>query len=318
MFPRIPNGSYVDHDKTELRRRGPLFPLVVILLLAAGFYLYEAPDRSWVSYLERVQIMLSGGEAKDDPVEAVESDAVPEEQVADLIDQPDSVQSPPVAAEKQQSDQVKALPLQLDVSIGLGFRPVGFKIAAVSQAIPLSRKPERPLRHLPNPASSSQWYGTINLAHGFEYGFVLDLGAEGYRMFIDLNRNGDLRDDGEPLVNQGDGVFAHRLILPLAKVTGIPKLTGEYRLWIFTDASGLDEGKIQYYSMTQLQGELLLQGKRYTAFLADNGPVDGDYRNDGISIDLNGDGKIERASEFFPPAKDTLIDGVTYRFVVTR
>ncbi len=315
MFSRIPNNRYTDPNGTERRRHGPLFPLIVLLVLAACFYLYEAPDRSWASYLERLQIMLSGGESPDSPVAAAESDAEP---VADLIDKPGPVQSPPVATENQQSEQIEAAPLQLDVSIGLGFRPVGFKIAAVSQAIQLSRKPGKPLRHLPNLASPRQWYGVINLAHGFEYRFVLDQGSNGYRMFIDLNRNGDLRDDGEPLLNQGNGDFAHRLALPLAKVTGISKLAGEYRLWIFTNPDGLEEGRILYYSMTQLQGELLLQGKRYTAFLADNGPVDGDYRNDGISIDLNGDGRIERASEFFPPDKVALIDGVTYRFIITR
>ncbi|MEJ2529421.1 MAG: hypothetical protein P8Z39_04910, partial [Gammaproteobacteria bacterium] len=294
MFSRIPNGSYVDRNGREPRRRGPLFPLVIILVLAAGFYLYEAPEQSWASYMERLQILLGAEETKDDPVAAEKSDAAPEESAAELHDQPDLVESAPIAAEKQPSDQIKITPLQLDVSIGLGFRPVGFKIAAVSQTIPLSRKPGGQLRHLPTLASTQPWYGVINLAHGSEYGFVLDLAAGGSRMFIDLNRNGDLRDDGEPLVNQGDGAFAHQLALPLAKVTGIPKLTGVYRLWIFTDPASLEKGKIRYYSMTQLQGVLLLKGRRYTAFLADNGPVDGDYRNDGISIDLDGDGKIER------------------------
>jgi len=75
---------------------------------------------------------------------------------------------------------------------------------------------------------------------------------------------------------------------------------------------------MRYYSMTQLQGDLLLKGKRYTAYLADNGPVDGDYRNDGISIDLNGDGKIDRKSELFPLGKPALINGEMYSFRITR
>ena len=166
--------------------------------------------------------MLRAGEAKDDPVVVEKSDAAPEGPADDLLAQSDPVKSAPIAVEKQALDQIKITPLQLDVSIGLGFRPVGFKIAAVSQAISLSRKPGKLLRHLPNLASSQRWYGVINLAHGSEYGFVLDLAAGGSRMFVDLNRNGDLRDDGEPLVNQGSGVFAHQLTLSLAKLTGIP------------------------------------------------------------------------------------------------
>jgi hypothetical protein len=285
-----------------------LFPLFVILVLAAGFYLYQMPDQPWGPYLERLQNLLSDRDGEKDPVISSEPTAGPAV--------PGSASTNKVEPAKSQPAVVS--PVQLDVSIGLGFRPVGFNIAAVSQAITLSQEPGKRLRHLPGFASPRQWYGVIKLAHGQEYRFALDLGGEGHRMFIDHNRNGDLRDDGEPLVNQGKGLFASRWLLPLAKVTGIPKLTGDYQLWIYTNPASWGNEQILYYSMTQLRGELLLKGERYTAFLADNGPVDGDYRNDGISIDLNGDGKIERESEFFPKGQDALIDGVSYRFTVTR
>ncbi len=209
-------------------------------------------------------------------------------------------------------------PVQLDISIGLGFKPAGFRIGAVSKNISLSSQPGRRMHRLPRFDALQQSYGVIKLAHGQEYSFALDLAAAGYRMFLDRNRNGDLRDDGEPLVNQGKGLFATKIILPLARVSGISKLEGEYRLWLFTNPASWKRGKMLYYSMTQLRGELVLNGRRYTAYLADNGPVDGDYRNDGISIDLNGDGKINRGTEQFPPGKPATIDGASYRFRIIR
>lgn len=313
---RVADANYVGRDDLKRGRYGPLFPLFIILGVAAGYYLYAMSDRPWSVYLERLQYLLNERGGKGVQVQATGPAAKP---VGAASDQVEPFNSPPGAIPQQETQQRPAqLPLQLDISIGLGFRPTGFKISAVPQAIGLSRKPGKPLRHLPSLASPQPWYGAIKLSDGSGYGFALDQGAAGYSMYLDRNRNGDLRDDGAPLVNQGDGLFATRVALPLPKVTGIPQLTGEYQLWLFTNPTSLEDGTILYYSMTQLQGELLLQGKRYTAFLADNGPVDGDYRNDGISIDLDADGKIERESEFFPPGKDALIDGATYRFVVTR
>lgn len=316
-FPRASNNTYIrrasGRDTPGRKRRGPLFPVLFILLLALGLYIYGMPSKPWEPYLERLQNLLSDRQGKRDPPKPTPSSAT---------NKVEPVKSPPPdispEATRPQSDQILATPIQLDISIGMGFRPVGFKIGAVSQAISLSKDPGKRLRRLPTFTSFQQRYGVIRLAHGQEYGFALDLAAAGFRMFIDRNRNGDLRDDGEPLVNQGKSLFASRLQLPLAQVSGIQGLKGDYQLWVFTNPGNWKNEKMLYYSMTQMRGELLLEGKRYTAFLADNGPVDGDYRNDGISIDMDGDGKIDRRTEFFPQGKDVLIGGVSYSFRVTR
>jgi len=303
------------------RRRGALFPVLFILILAAGLYIYQMPGRPLAPYLEQLRHFLSD---RDNTGSLPSYNAVPAKREPEVRKQEKSRQRTAVGKRSDKATMppanpsTSARPESLDISISLGFKPVGFRIGAVSRSITLSDHPERRMHRLPMFRAPHQRYGMIRLAHGREHGFALDLAASGYRLFFDRNRNGDLQDDGEPLLNQGKGLFASRILLPLAQVSGIPKLKGDYQLWLFTNPGNWKRGKMLYYSMTQLQGDLLLKGKRYTAYLADNGPVDGDYRNDGISIDLNGDGKINRRSELFPAGKPAMIDGKAYNFRITR
>lgn len=312
-------------DQTHGRRRSPIFPVLFILILAAGLYIYEMPGRPWAPYLEQLQRILSDRDdvgAMSGPETPPARKTAPDPLVQDNsgLGKTDRKMESVTASRPQAEilEHAKAKPVQLDISIGMGFRPAGFRIGAVSRSISLSPQPGKRMRRLPRFTAPQQRYGVIRLARGQEYGFALDLAASGYRMFLDRNRNGDLRDDGEPMLNQGKGLFAGKLILPLAQITGIPRLKGDYQLWVFTNPDSWNKGKILYYSMTQLQGELLLKGQRYTVYLADNGPVDGDYRNDGINIDLNGDGKINRGLELFPPGKPVRINGEAYSFRITK
>jgi hypothetical protein len=300
-------GDYGSHGR---RRQGAFFPVLFILLLAGGLYLYQMPGRPLEPYLEMVRQVLSDRDAVTPGPEAGM-----QERTRQLADVRGDMASPPAPPPGRKA---KASPMVVDVSIGLGFRSAGFRIGAVSRSITLSDQPGARMHRLPGFDAPRQRYGVIRLASGREHGFALDLAAAGYRMFLDRNRNGDLQDDGEPLLNQGKGLFASRINLPLSEVTGIPKLKGDYRLWLFTNPGSWSKGRMRFYSMTQLRGELLLNGRRYTAYLADNKPVDGDYRNDGISIDLDGDGKIDRRSEWFPPGRPAMIDGEAYSFRITR
>lgn len=202
--------------------------------------------------------------------------------------------------------------------IGSGFQPAGIKIGAVSRAVPLSGKPDRLLKRLPRFQGRQQKFGVIKFANGLQYRFAIDAAKNGYQLFLDQNRNGDLRDDGAPLPSRGNDLFATTVSLPLDVVTGIPALKGTYSLWLFTNKSAWKQNSLRFYSKTQLSGQLRLGGKVYTAYLADNYPADGDYRNDGISIDLNGNGKIERKTEYFAPDTVAQINGRLYRFDLRR
>lgn len=309
-----------DYRTPTRPHRNRIFPVLFILALAAGLYIYKMPERPWIPYLERLQHVLSDrGDVgvSPGPTHPPAGSVVPEPQVQE--ETVSSSESATVNRPQAESlDTSGVTPVQLDISIGMGFRPVGFKIGAVSQSISISPRPDQRMHRLPRFTAPQQRYGVIRLANGREYGFALDLAAAGYRMFLDRNRNGDLRDDGEPLTNQGRGLFASKLVFPLAQVTGIPRLKGEYRLWLFTDPENWNRGKMLYYCMTQLQGALLLKGRKYRVYLADNGPVDGDYRNDGISIDLNDDGKIDRNSELFAQGQPAVINGEKFSFRITK
>ena len=100
----------------------------------------------------------------------------------------------------------------------------------------------------------------------------------------------------------------------MALVTGRQYLGEDYLLWVFTGSKERPPASINYYARTQLRGEVRLATGRYTAYLADNQPTDGDFTNDGIAIDLNGDGRIDMIDEFFPPGRPALVKGYDYRF----
>ncbi len=206
----------------------------------------------------------------------------------------------------------------LEVSIGLGFRPVGFKIGAVSRVVPFSSRPGSLHRRLPNFQGPSQKYGSIDLANGRRHAFVLDTDPQGYQLYVDLNRNGDLTDDGAPLANQGKGRFANVLKLPLDRVSGISQLKGDMTLWIYSNDQSWREDTLRFYNRTQLAGQLQIKGQRYDAYLADNLIIDGNYLNDGISIDANGDGKIDRRSETLSPGDQITLNGERFSFTVVR
>jgi hypothetical protein len=302
-------------------------PLLIMLVIAAGIYIYEMPERPWQPYIdwdpyvewepyaeqmENLWGELFGEDNRGPVIEQARQGGVNSTQEKAT---PQTIPEPSVETVDPAS-VVEAI--RLDVSIGVGFRPVGFKIGAVTQAVKLSERPSPQISKLPKFISPHQRYGKISLAGGMEYSFALDLVSIDYQLYLDRNRNGDLSDDGSPYNNEGRNMFAGGLLFPLKDVTGVPELEGDYKIWLYTKEETWQRWKMLYFSMTQLQGELILSGKRYTAFLADNGPVDGDYRNDGINIDLDGNGKIDRETEFFPDGAVARIDGINYLFRVTH
>ncbi|MCG8429463.1 MAG: hypothetical protein MI754_19100 [Chromatiales bacterium] len=205
----------------------------------------------------------------------------------------------------------------LTLSIGKVFRPVGFVVAARYKDIPLFDQPDRLFKRLPELSGAGEKYGVIELQGGQQYRFVLDMAPKGYRLYLDRNRNGNLRDDGPAVVNAGKGLFANKLVFSLAKVTGIPKLQGDYTLWLFANNQSWQNSSLRAYSRTQLSGQLRLNGKVYRAYLTDSPSMDANYGNDGLGIDLNENGKIETV-EYLPPGGQIKVAGVTYRVKFTR
>ena len=145
---------------------------------------------------------------------------------------------------------------------------------------------------------------------------MLERTQQGVRLRFDYNRNGDFTDDGDAIESQNPDGFAAIVSLPLERVTGISALKGEYRLWVFT-SRGDTMTHLNYYVMTQLKGQLRLGGHFVTAYLAENVEIDGDYHNDGISLDLDDDGTIDREREFIPPGATLELGDSRLRFEIT-
>jgi hypothetical protein len=230
--------------------------------------------------------------------------------------EPEPVATPRLPQPVTPEDSVPPV-LEVPVVIGKGFKPVNFQMAAVSHHTPLGVHPPAALKRWPSLNPQPLRYGALQFASGAQILLVLDTSITGYRLFADRNGNGDLTDDGPEFGNQGSGLFAATLRLPMALVSGRRDLGEEYLLWLFTSDKERPPASISYYARTQLQGEVSLPMGRFTAFLADNQPIDGNFTNDGIAIDLDRDGRIDLGNEFFPPGRPAQIGGKRYRFSVS-
>ncbi len=219
-------------------------------------------------------------------------------------------ESAPPAVEVGGSEEVVTIP------IGLGFRPAGFKIGAVPQRLRLFSSPDRLFKRMPVLGSGQRRYGVLQLGEGREHRLLLEQTESGFRLHFDFNRNGDFLDDGDAIESRNPDGFAAAIGLPLDRVTGIAALKGEYKLWLFT-SRGDTMTHLNYYVMTQLKGQLRLGTHLVTAYLAENVVIDGDYRNDGISLDLDDDGSIDREREFIPPGAFLELGDSRLRFDIT-
>jgi hypothetical protein len=213
-----------------------------------------------------------------------------------------------------------ATPVQVSIRRD-GFTPVEMKVAASWKTLtPLSPTTPAGIRQEPVYRGGSQRYGTLWLGttENNRYDFVFDLVPGAHPLvYFDANQNGDLSDDGSLLTNQGSGIFATTIALPFRRLVKEVSFPGAYALWFFTNDSLWQRSAVAHYSRTQLKGTVHLAGKAYVAYIADTGDNDANLTNDGLSIDLNGDGAIDRQQEYFPPDQVAHIHGQDYVFVIT-
>ncbi len=177
-----------------------------------------------------------------------------------------------------------------------------------------NRRPKEIIRE-PAYEGTSQRYGFIKLGTRANntYHFVFDLvNGPHPRFYFDANGNGDLTDDHGPLANQGTGVFSTQIELPLNRIISQMTQPGDFLMWFFTNQDQWNKGLASHYSRTQMKGHIKLGGKTYPAFIMEQGVNDGDFTNDGIFIDLDENGKIDRKKEWVPPGKKAKIGNKEY------
>ena len=186
-------------------------------------------------------------------------------------------------------------------------------------ATQLSDAPPPGLRGEPKYRGRNQKYGQILLGTKKDktYHLVLDLIPDSNPvLYFDLNHNGNLTDDGPPLTNQGTGFFATEIRIPFQQLLDEVELPGDYAAWFFTNDSLWEKGKVAHYTRTELKGAVTIDGTDYLAYISERGMNDADFTNDGIYIDLDQNGEIDRKKEKFPPDEAAVIHGKAYEILI--
>jgi hypothetical protein len=208
------------------------------------------------------------------------------------------------------------------------FKPVNMVAPASSQPSSTQLSTTRPVEitNVPKFKGTQQWYGYLDLGNqaNRRFYFALDLvsknNAQIFVMYFDKNKNGNLADDGDPLKNQGSGsggpgAFATQISVPWKKLIESKPFKGKFDIWFFINQQGWDQGQMaSHYSQTQLKGKVKLSGKKYKAFLVDQGYNDADLTNDGIILDLNGNGHVDPNEQ---PSTTQTVQGKTYNFSIS-
>jgi thiol-disulfide isomerase/thioredoxin len=182
-------------------------------------------------------------------------------------------------------------------------------------------------------------YATFRAGNGphSEYVVALDEPANlaDFRIYIDLNRNGDLTDDGDgkwaTAAVRGDaGRFGpHPVVVNASWGSDVAEVfKGEYGFIFYrTGAPGEMPDTLTMRRQAARVGEIELDGKKYKAMLVEN-DSDGVYakplnaegkplngrpsRGVELAIDLNGNGTFER-SEYFDVRGTIAIQGKAFR-----
>ncbi len=301
-------GTEAPRSKSGLGRKLLLLAPAVLLFLT-GFFAYYMMGPTEKRLEESLEPRPSAEEKPQIP------------QKPDL----NQLNAPPKSTQTPSKDKIVQKPLsdarRIYVSVAEnGFFPVHMKLTASRKnddSELRGRKPDGAANE-PTYAGDYQRYGKLNLgAEKRTFHYVFDV-VDGPHplLYFDINADGDLSNDGPPIKNRGTGYFSAALKIPFKYLCPID-FPGAYEIWFFSRSDLWEKGLTQHYSRTQLQGEVDVEGTVHTAYLVDRGVNDADLTNDGIYIDLDHDGEIDRRTEYFPHRSPAVINGVSYIFDVT-
>ncbi|NNF99451.1 MAG: HEAT repeat domain-containing protein [Desulfobacteraceae bacterium] len=226
-----------------------------------------------------------------------------------------ALQSPATANTSKQGKIPKLISIQAD-----GFQPTSMVVNPGRRHI-LQLSTQRPgyITKIPKFNGDSQLYGRFQLGsrENNHFHFAFDRIEEPHpHLFVDVNQNGDLSDDGDSIRNTGRGVFGASVYIPFHRMADEVQLKSSYRMWVFAKDDLWRKKQLAYYSWTQFKGKINFMDKHYTAYIGDIHNNDGDYTNDGVSIDLNENGEIEFNQEYIDPGEAMGIDGQKNVFIV--
>ena len=290
----------------------PIIVVVAFILMLSIPYIYTKIDKYFLSE-EAKQTAIKERQReeyarKTEPEETAVRET-PQEQISETI-------------KERQLQPSNAVVYDISITDD-GFEPIDMKGPAASLPLGVQFYPEEFINvRKPDFTGHQQWYGVMELGNQLDRQFhlVLDLQDDNtFRLFFDKNNNEDLTDDGKPLINTGSGSggpegFACRISIPWQVLIKNSPFDGDFNIWFFLKKAGWEFGnQASHYSFTQLQKVMSIGDKNYTVLLIDRGNNDADLSNDGVAIDLNRDGKIDREERSAVTHK---IDGLSYEFDV--
>ena len=184
--------------------------------------------------------------------------------------------------------------------------PLGLSVGQ-TPAVGLNASPYETLRKEPAYGTGEVRYGYIPLGNSDDtkISFALVSSEEGKLVaYVDTNNNEDLTDDGPPCKNQGTGKFAALISLHVEVISSSgKKIKRPYQLWFWISASDSP----RFYTRCHYRGQISIGGEQCPAFAYESNNHDALYKESGLWIDLNKDGKLDDLLEHFS-------DGATISF----
>lgn len=188
--------------------------------------------------------------------------------------------------------------------IELRYVPEGFPLGlSVSQgfALHLFETPggNQGFKTLPPDAGHKRYYDEFTIA-GHSHLLITEESTPP-RFYFDENRNGDLTDDRGPFAAEKEGLLPNNVTIQIRY--DAEKVVAPYRMWLF----GSSMGGVRFYPVCHWRGELTINGRSYL-LVAFDGNADGDYSNDPLVIDANGNSTADDGEQLNPGGQIT-IDG---------
>jgi len=297
------NGS--GNGSSPLRTKLPRY-LLLVLLVAGGYLLYDGVLReSLEGFWERNAAFLQS--------------EYPEVDVAASLKKLDEAQqkSPKPAGESDSTArQAPELPLrEVEISVARHFTAKELVMAPLSRELKTAPSTDFSIKKMPDGTEGATVrYALLKLSRFGLTQLVLVTQGETSALYVDTNHNLDLSDDAPPLEADTDA-FAVTLAIPLYEATGIMGLDGEYRLWIYGPGTA---DSLRHYPLTQLVGQITLDGRTYDALIMEGERTDANFLNDGILVDWNRDGRFDPQSEHVQPGQVVRRDNARYSITLVE
>jgi hypothetical protein len=163
--------------------------------------------------------------------------------------------------------------------------------------------PYEPLLDEPKYRSDEPLYGYLPLGNGPDsrITFVIDeLDRPTWVAYVDKNNNNDLTDDGPPLQNQGTGTLAVAAAVSVDLVTASgATLRQPYHLWLWVSESERDGALFaRLYGRCHYEGRVVFGGREFLTVAYEYDRHNALFAENGIWIDLNENGELERTEHF--------------------